>query len=108
MDSLVEELNLKQKQVSSLPTTASIISANERRKYVMESDDEHDEAKVVKAKEQQDQIRLDTRSTLVCASWSLPGERRNSDLKAVLHRRALRLLSPLLPHRLMKIFTSRR
>lgn len=45
MDSLVEELNLKQKQVSSLPTTASIISANERRKYVMESDDEHDEAK---------------------------------------------------------------
>lgn len=45
MDSLVEELNPKQKQVLSLPTTASIISANERRRYVTESDDEDDREK---------------------------------------------------------------
>ncbi|WVO14013.1 hypothetical protein L204_101638 [Cryptococcus depauperatus] len=40
MDSLVDELNSVHNDPPSLPTTASIISANERRCYIMQSDDE--------------------------------------------------------------------
>lgn len=107
MDSLVEELNLKQKQVSSLPTTASIISANERRKYVMESDDEHDGAK---SSESEGAARSDLAGHSKYSSMCFMESPRRKEKQRSKGRSApaLRLLSPLLPHRLMKIFTSRR
>ncbi|WVQ71705.1 hypothetical protein IAR50_001246 [Cryptococcus sp. DSM 104548] len=50
-DSLVDELNPSPSTLRSLPTTASIISANESRRYILQSDSEDEEDRRKKEKE---------------------------------------------------------
>ncbi|ODN98523.1 hypothetical protein L198_03769 [Cryptococcus wingfieldii CBS 7118] len=59
-DSLVDELNPSPSSLPSLPTTASIISANESRRYILQSDSEDEEDRRKNKKESSSRPRYNS------------------------------------------------